>query len=119
VGRQHVIQKFKFLLVVLVLLTPAASFAQSNLLQKGQNPAVPLQKIPPMISGNNAASSQGICPFLERIGPFLTSDDAEFAAQSARYQLIPTSSVYGRGWPDSYFDPLRYYFDVTILTPCN
>jgi hypothetical protein len=119
VSRLQFNRTFRFILVLLTV-TPTATFAQSSLSQKGQNPAAPnFQPISPMNAGNSGASSHGICPLLEKIGPFLTSDDAELAAQSARYQLLPASSIYSQGWPDSYFDPLRYYFNVTILTPCN
>jgi hypothetical protein len=118
-SRLHFIKTFGFILVLLAE-TPTANFAQSGLSQKGQSPVVPnLPAIPPMNAGNSAASGHRICPVLEKIGPFLTSDEAELAAQSARYQLLPTSSIYSQGWPDSNFDPLRYYFDVTILAACN
>lgn len=126
-NREDFIQTFGFFLVLLVHLTPSPGYAQSSVFQNGQNPVqkgpnppVPnLQQMPPVNPGNTAAATHGICPSQERIGPFLTSDDAELAAQSARFQLLPASPVYSQGWPDSLLDPLRYYFYVTIFTPCN
>jgi hypothetical protein len=65
-----------------------------------------------------AAYSQGLLRPPEN-WPIPTSDEAELAVQSAGYQLIPTSAVYSQGWPDSYFNPLRYFFDAYIFIPCN
>jgi hypothetical protein len=75
-SREHSIKAFGFILV-LSAETPTATFAQSGLSQKGQNPAVPsFQPTSPMNAGNDAAASHGICPQWKKFGPFLTSDDA-------------------------------------------
>jgi hypothetical protein len=97
-----------------------ATYAQNSLLPNGTKPPpTAIQKTPPTNSGYSALPIPGVCPQLQRIGPFLTGDEAELAAQSARYQVIQASSVYSQGFPDSNLNPLKYYFDVYILTPCH
>jgi hypothetical protein len=118
-GRKHLLQKLGLSLILPLTIT-AAAYAQNNYPSNGTKPPPPaIQKMPPTNSGNIAPSLPGICPETRRIGPFLTSDEAELAAQSARYQVIQTSSIYSQGFPDSELNPPKYYFDVYILTPCH
>jgi hypothetical protein len=113
VGSKHFFQKLG-LIPVLMLTINAQAYGQNSSPWNG-----PKQKMPPANPGNTSPPNPGVCPELRRIGPFQTSDDAELAAESARYQLIQTSAVYSQGWPDSYFNPLRYFFDAYILFRCN
>jgi hypothetical protein len=106
--------------ILVLLLTAAAAYAQNSLSPNGPKPApTPFQKIPPKNTANTAPFIPGVCPQVQKIGPFLTSDDAELAAQSVSYPLLRTSAVYSQGFPDSEFIPLEYYFDVYILAACN
>jgi hypothetical protein len=85
----------------------------------GKTPSSGALKPPSANAGSTTPKSPGICPQTRTIGPFLTGDEAELGAEAARYQGLLTSSVYEQGFPDSYFNPVRYYFDVQILGPCN
>ena len=118
-GRKHLLQSLG-LILVLSLTIAAAAYAQNSVQPNGSKPSPSdTGKMPPANPQNTPLPSPGVCPQLQRIGPFLTSDEAELAAQSARYQVIQTSSVYSQGFPDSNLNPLKYYFDVYILTPCH
>jgi hypothetical protein len=75
--------------------------------------------MPPANGSNFVPPIPVPCPQQQRIGPFATSDEAELAAQSARIQLYQTSSIYSQGFPDSYFNPLQYYFYVYAYVPCS
>jgi hypothetical protein len=119
VGRKHLFQKLG-LIPVLMLTITAAAYGQNSSQPIGTKPPPPdTRKMLPANPGSTSPPNPVVCPELQRIGPFQTSDEAELAAQSARYQLIQTSSVYSQGWPDSYFNPLRYFFDAYIFTRCN
>jgi len=103
-----------------VFANPAAIYGENSLSPNGPKPMPPaIRKIPPANTGNTAPLIPGVCHQRQTIGPFLTSDDAELAAQSAAYRVLQTSSIYSQGLPDSYFHPLQYYFDAYILAPCN
>ncbi len=107
------------LILALFALAPAALYAQTSLSPNGQKPAPPtFQKMPPANAGTMAPSIPAVCSLHKRIGPFFTSDDAELAAQSLTYPLLRTSPVYSEGFPDSYFNPIQYYFYVDVLTAC-
>jgi len=118
-GRKHLLQSLG-LILVLSLTIAAAAYAQNSVQPNGSKPSPSdTGKTPLANPQNTPLPSPGVCPQLQRIGPFLTSDESEFAAQSARYQVIQTSSVYSQGFPDSNLNPLKYYFDVYILSPCH
>jgi hypothetical protein len=119
VGRKHLLQKLGLVSALMLTIT-AAAYGQNSSPWDGTKPRPPAtRKMPPANPGGTSPPNPGVCPKLRRIGPFQTSDDAELAAQSARYQLIPTSSIYSQGLPDSYFNPLRYFFDAYIFTQCK
>jgi hypothetical protein len=84
----------------------------------GKAPSSGVLKPPSANAGSTTPGSPGICPQTRTIGPFLTGDEAELGAEAARYQGLLASPVYEQGFPDSYFNPVRYYFDVQILGPC-
>jgi hypothetical protein len=108
------------LILALFLASPTEIFAQNSFTPESQKPPPPPKpKMPPTNGGNSVPAIAVACPQQQRIGPFATSDEAEFAAQSARDQLYQTSSVYSRGFPESYFNPLQYYFYVYAYLPCN
>jgi hypothetical protein len=117
VGLKHFFRTVELILILFVT-TIAAVYAQSSLSPNGPKPAPPaFQKMPPAKAG--APSIPAGCALHKRIGPYLTSDDAELAALSLTYPIVRTSSVYSEGFPDSYFNPLQYYFYADILTACN
>jgi hypothetical protein len=117
VGPKHFFPTVELILILFVT-TIAAVYAQSSLSPNGPKPAPPaFQKMPPAKAG--APSIPAVCALHKRIGPYLTSDDAELAALSLTYPIVRTSSVYSEGFPDSYFNPLQYYFYADILTACN
>jgi hypothetical protein len=119
VGRKHFLKKIG-LVPVLMLTITAAAYGQNSFPPNGTKPQPPdTRKKLPVNPGSTSRPNPGVCPILERIGPFQSSDDAEFAQQSASYQLIQTSAIFSQGWPDSYFNPLRYYFDAYLFIPCN
>jgi hypothetical protein len=108
-------------LIAIIVLTIAAPAIGQNTPPPsgGKNPPPNAQKNPPGSAGAPVPSTPGLCPRTVTIGPYFASDQAELAAQSARYQGNVASSVYETGWPDSYFNPIRYYFDVYVFAPCN
>jgi hypothetical protein len=119
VGRKHLLQKLR-LIPVLFLTITAAAYAHNISPPNNTTPPPPdIRNPPPAKLRNTTPPIPGVCPQLLRIGPFQTSHEAELAAQSARYQVLQASSVYSQGWPGSYFDPLKYFFDVYIFSPCN
>jgi hypothetical protein len=119
VRRKHLLQTLGLIPVVMLTIM-AAAYGQNSFPPIGTKPPPPdTRKMLPANPGSTSPPTPGVCPELRRIGPFQTSDEAELAVQSARYQLIQTSSVNSQGWPDSYFNPLRYFFDAYIFTRCN
>jgi hypothetical protein len=105
---------------VLMLTIMAAAYGQNSFPPIGTKPPPPdTRKRLPANPGSTSPPNPGVCPELLRIGPFQTSEEAELAVQSARYPIIQTSSIYSQGWPDSNFNPLRYFFDAYIFTRCN
>ncbi len=117
--RMHFRQMLRLIPVLLLTIT-AAAYAQTNFPPNGtKSPPADIGKMPPANPQNTPSPSPGFCPQLQRIGPFLTSDEAQLATLSVSYPVIQTSSVYSQGFPDSDLNPLKYYFDVYILTPCH
>lgn len=104
----------------LLLTTATVVHAQVGLSPNSPKPAPPsLQKRPPATNAANMAPFiPAVCSLHKKIGPFLTSDDAELAAQSLIYPILRMSPVYSEGFPDSDLNPLQYYFYVDVLTAC-
>src|SRR5208283_5428372 len=80
VGRKHLLQSLG-LILVLSLTIAAAAYAQNSVQPNGSKPSPSdTGKMPPANPQNTPPPSPGVCPQLQRIGPFLTSDEAELAA---------------------------------------
>jgi hypothetical protein len=107
------------LILVLFASVPAALYAQISTPNEPRPAPPSLQNMPPAKPGSVAPSIPAVCSLHKRFGPFLTSDDAELAAQSFPYPILGTSPVYSEGFPDSDLNPLQYYFYADILTACN
>jgi len=119
VGRKYFPSSLGLITILMLTITVPANGENTSPPNQGKTPPSNAQQNPPGNAGTASPPNPGLCSRTLTMGPYFASDTAELAAQSARYQGTLTSSVYEAGWPDSYFNPIRYYFDMYIFAPCN